>query len=229
MSFRVVQVAAVVTYPLLVYSAMRWLEFGQAGLALFALYAAVFLLRARGSGSEFGGILRQHIGLLAVIGVATWLRDRHLLLLLPVLVNLYLLFTFGSTLVKGPPMIERFARVIEDDLPDFTHPYCRKVTFVWCGFFIANATLISYLAYFAPLEWWTLYTGLVFYLLLAALQGTEFVVRKLWFRYYQEGVVDRQLARLFPPERTSNGRRSLAYQATRIAASQPAALKAESL
>ena len=218
MSSAALQAAAIVAYPLLVYSAMRWLEIGQAGLVLFALYAVILLLRARGSGPQLGTILRQHLGLLAIIGTATWLQDRHLLLLLPVVVNLYLLVTFGRTLVegKGPPMIERFARLVEDDLPDFTHPYCRKVTLLWCAFFVANASGIAWLAYFAPLEWWTLYTGLLFYLLLAALQAVEFCVRKLWFRYYQDGPLDRQLARLFPAERTRNGRRSLAYQAARL-------------
>jgi hypothetical protein len=68
------------------------------------------------------------------------------------------------------------------------------------------------LALFAPLAWWTLYTGLVFYLLLGALLVGETLVRKLWFRGYGRGPVDQVLARLFPAERTANGRRSLAYR-----------------
>jgi len=211
----VIQVVAIAAYPVLVYSAVRWLEVGQAGLVLFALYAAILIVRGSRNRTQWGPLLRQHSGLLVLIAVATWRGDRRLLLLLPVLVNLYLLFTFGLTLVKGPPMIERFARMVEDDLPDFTHPYCRKVTLLWCIFFAANATLITILAYAAPLTWWTLYTGLLFYLVLAALQGTEFIFRKLWFRYYQQGWLDRLFARHFPPERTTNGRRSLAYQASR--------------
>ena len=47
----------------------------------------------------------------------------------------------------------------------------------------------------------------------------EFVVRKLWFRHYGEGAFDRVFRLVFPPERTANGRRSLAYVAARRAAS----------
>jgi len=80
-----------------------------------------------------------------------------------------------------------------------------------------NAVVAGVLAVAAPLEWWALYTGLIFYLLMGALLGGEFVVRKLWFRHYQAGAADRALAWAFPAERTANGRRSLAYQAERDA------------
>jgi len=141
--------------------------------------------------------------------------ERRLLLLLPVVVSLYLLVTFAASLRRGPPMIERFARLVEDDLPDFTKPYCRAITWAWCGFLAANALVAGALAVAAPLAWWTLYTGLLFYLLMGLLLGAEFVLRKLWFRYYEDGVLDRVFARIFPAERTANGRRSLAYQAAR--------------
>jgi len=202
-------------YPLIVYAAVRWLDPRGVGLVLLALYTGMLLYRARARLGELAALLRQHVGIALLILAGVWTQDRRVLQLLPVLVNLYLLASFGSSLVAGPPMIERFARLIEGDLPAFTHPYCRKVTALWCLFFAANAALIGYLAFFASLEWWTLYTGLLFYLVLAGLQAIEFVVRKLWFRYYPGGFADRVFARYFPPERTANGRRSLAYQAAR--------------
>jgi hypothetical protein len=61
------------------------------------------------------------------------------------------------------------------------------------------------------MEAWALYTGLVAYLLLGAGFASEFILRKLWFRLYGDGLADRILARVFPPERTANGRRSLAH------------------
>ena len=84
----------------------------------------------------------------------------------------------------------------------------------------ANAAGVAALAFFAPLTWWTLYAGLVFYLLMGALLGGEACVRKLWFRYYGDGWVDRAFARLFPAEGTANGRRSLAYVERRAALSR---------
>jgi hypothetical protein len=116
--------------------------------------------------------------------------------------------------------------MVEDDLPDFTLPYCRKVTGIWCLFLAANSVLVLALAVAAPVAWWALYTGALFYVLLGLLLAGELVFRKWWFRYYGDGPADRLFARAFPPERTANGRRSLAYVARRAAAgagSPPAA------
>jgi hypothetical protein len=112
-------------------------------------------------------------------------------------------------------MVERLARLVDPDLPDFCVPYCRKVTIAWCCFLAVNAVCAGLLAWLAPFEWWALYTGLISYLLLGAGFAVEFMLRKLWFRFYGDGLADRILARVFPPERTANGRRSLAYVESR--------------
>jgi uncharacterized membrane protein len=205
------QVAFTLAYPLIVWLAFTRLETRAVGVLLLALYLISSLLRARGSLSDLWSVARQHAPLvgLVLVGVAT--GQRTVLLLVPVVVSLYLLWTFAASLSKGPPMVERFARIVEEDLPDFCVPYCRKVTIVWCAFLAANALVAGLLAFFAPLEWWALYAGLVFYVLMGALLAGEFVVRKLWFRHYGGGALDRVFRRLFPPERTANGRRSLAY------------------
>ena len=112
-------------------------------------------------------------------------------------------------------MVERFARAADPDLPDFVIPYCRKVTMVWCVFFVSNAACVVALALRGPVEWWALYTGLIFYLLMGVIVAGEFVTRKIWFRNYESGFADRLFARAFPPEHSANGRRSLAYQEAR--------------
>jgi uncharacterized membrane protein len=203
-------------YPLVIYLAYSRLGTRGLGALLLAFYALSLSFRLRGSAAEVWALVRRHLGLALLIGLAIASGNRTLLLLLPVVVSLYLLWTFAASLRNGPPIIERFARLAEDDLPDFTLPYCRKITVVWCFFLAFNALLVVVLALTAPLAWWALYTGLVFYLLMGALLAGEFVARKLWFRYYQGGFADRLFARVFPPERTANGRRSLAYQAERL-------------
>jgi uncharacterized membrane protein len=204
-------------YPLIVYLAYTRLETRSLALLLLGLYALTAIWRFRGSREEIWKLLRQHAGLGVLIGVAVATGNRTVLLLLPVVVNLYLLWTFSSSLRDGPPMIERFARMVEDDLPDFTLPYCRKVTICWCAFLIFNAGMLVVLAVAAPVSWWALYTGLISYVLIGVMVAGEFVLRKLWFRHYGAGVADRILARVFPPQRTHNGRRSLAYVAQREA------------
>jgi uncharacterized membrane protein len=205
------------SYPFVVYFAhTRWETRGVGGI-LLGLYAVSYLIRMRGDFSDTRHLLRQHAPVALVIVVAIALDDRTLLLLLPMLVSLYLLGTFAWSLRHGPPMIERFARMAEDDLPPFTLSYCRRVTWIWCGFMLFNASTVVVLALKAPLQVWALYTGLIFYLLMGLLVGGEFCFRKWWFRYYGDGSLDRLLARILPAENTANGRRSLAYAARREA------------
>ncbi|MBW2714831.1 MAG: hypothetical protein JRD03_02065 [Deltaproteobacteria bacterium] len=202
-------------YPLIVYFAYTRLETRTLAILLFALYAISIAIRFRGSAAEIWLVLRQHIGLAILIAIALATGNSTVLLFMPVIVSLYLLWTFSASLRSGIPMIERFARIVEDDLPDFTIPYCRKVTIVWCAFLAANALCVLILALAAPLEWWALYSGLISYLLIGTIFLGELLVHKIWFRYFGDGPLDRTLSRLFPPEHTENGRRSLAYQAQR--------------
>jgi len=204
-----------VAYPLLIYFAHTRLATRAVGALVLALYALSFLLRAGGRSGELRRLLRQHLPLALLIALAIATDDRRLLLLFPVLVSAYLFGTFAWSLHRGPPMIERFARMVEDDLPPFTQPYCRRVTQLWCVFLAANAAIVAGLALLAPLVWWAIYTGPIFYALLAALLVGELCVRKWWFRYYGDGLADRQFAKWFPPEQTEAGRRSLAYVAAR--------------
>lgn len=74
-------------------------------------------------------------------------------------------------------MIERFARLHEPDLPESGVRYTRKVTFVWCAFFILNGAAALWTALQASLELWALYNGLIAYVLMGALLGGEFLVR----------------------------------------------------
>jgi uncharacterized membrane protein len=207
----VVQTLFYLAYPFVLYFAYTRLETRGVGALLLGLYAVSIALRVRGPIRELWSILRQHLGLAALIGLAIATDERIALLLLPSAASLYLLWTFARSLRRGPPMIERFARLVEDDLPDFCVPYCRKVTLVWCVFLASNTAVVAGLALAGSLEWWALYTGFVFYLALGTLLGIEFVVRKLWFRYYGNGLADRLFAAAFPPQRTANGRRSLDY------------------
>jgi uncharacterized membrane protein len=211
----ILQALFFITYPLLIYFAHTRFTTRVVGILVLVLYGLSFMLRSRGRAGALWPLLKQHMPLAILIALAIATNDRRLLLLLPVIVSTYLLGTFAWSLHHGPSMIERFARMIEDDLPPFTRPYCRRVTLLWCVFLAANALTVTALAVAAPLAWWAIYTGPIFYALLASLLTVETCVRKWWFRYYGGGFVDRVFAKHFPPERTEAGRRSLAYVAAR--------------
>ncbi len=137
----------------------------------------------------------------AVFAFLRWLEprwDARALLLVPVLINLGLLFAFGRTLRSGPTLVEQLARLREPDLSAAQVRHCRTTTAVWCAFFAANAAVCFGLAWFAELWLWTLYTGFISYLLMALLFGAEWLVRSWRFHHFTGAWVDPLMRRFFP-------------------------------
>jgi len=124
--------------------------------------------------------------------------DPKLLLLVPVAVNLALLFVFARTLWRGTPLVETLARLQEPSLSPAQQRHCRSVTAIWSGFFAANTVVCLGLALFAELWLWTLYTGFVAYVLMAALYGCEYLVRIWRFHEARPAFAEPVLRRLFP-------------------------------
>jgi uncharacterized membrane protein len=74
-------------------------------------------------------------------------------------------------------MIERFARIHEPNLPTRVVSYTRRVTQVWCIFFAANGAVALMTALWASPATWTLYNGLIAYVMMGLLFAGEYVVR----------------------------------------------------
>lgn len=106
------------------------------------------------------------------------LKDHAWLKLYPVLMSVGACMIFASTLIRPPSMIERFARLAEPDLPEAGVIWTRKVTFVWCGFFVLNALLALATVLFASMQVWVLYNGFISYVLMGLLLLGEFILRK---------------------------------------------------
>ena len=107
-----------------------------------------------------------------ILKVHAWLK------LYPVFMSVGACMIFASTLVKPPSMIERFARLAEPDLPETGVIWTRKVTIVWCIFFVLNALVALATVLFAPMQIWVLYNGFISYLLMGLLLLGEFILRK---------------------------------------------------
>jgi uncharacterized membrane protein len=197
--FAVLNGLLVAAYPVAVYVGLTRFSARGLGALLALLLLPGFVSKLRNARREdLLTVARLPLSILSLLALAAILDDARFVFALPILINLALLAQFVSSLA-GTPIVERFARMQHPDLPASHVPYCRSVTKVWCGFFLGNA-LISYaLAAFAPLSWWTLYNGLLAYLLIGILATVEYVVRKFRFRDYGTGLHDRVLARLFPP------------------------------
>ena len=197
----ILSVLGIVAYPVLVYVGLTRWDVRAVGLGL-TLVALVAVVRRVGvhRGQSLWVALPPLVPAAALGLGASATGDPRLLLGLPVLINLGLLAGFAATLRPGrTPMIERFARLVDPELPPGGEAYCRRVTIAWVSFFATNALLTGALALWAPLSWWTLYTGLLAYLAMGLMFTVEFIVRKAKFRRYGEGLLDRLCCRIFPP------------------------------
>ncbi len=126
------------------------------------------------------------------------LNDRLGMLAAPALVNFSLLASFASSLLTSESTIEKIARTQAGNLSVPEIEYCRNVTRIWCLFFFVNGAVSLALASAGTLQAWTLYTGLVSYLLVGVLFGCEFVYRHWRFRRYFGLASDGVLKRIFP-------------------------------
>lgn len=103
----------------------------------------------------------------------------------PVWVNALMFVLFAGSLLSRQSMIERFARLREAELPEKAVAYTRKVTQIWCVFFVANGAIAAFLVLNGQYRAWALYTGGIAYVLMGALLGGEYLYRRLVIRAAQ--------------------------------------------
>ena len=142
-----------------------------AGLLLLAALTRLPALKASGVGRWWVA------GALLLAAFAVWANALLPLKLYPVLVNMVMLGIFGYSLFSPPSIVERLARMREPDFPPQAVAYTRGVTQVWCGFFVLNGVIALVTALWASPAVWSIYNGVIAYLLMGVLFGGEYVVR----------------------------------------------------
>lgn len=195
-------VLVVLAYPLVVYVGLSHFGAREVALVLLALASIALVNRLWGvDRAAVRGVLGPPLAVITVLALGSALDAPGFVLAVPALINLVLLATFARTLGgAGPPMIERFARLLVKDLDPAEVAYCRTVTIVWCAFFVVNGLTAGALALWAPIAWWAAFTGLVSYALMGALFGIEIVIR--YRRFGRTGLpwLDRIMGRCFGRE-----------------------------
>lgn len=149
---------------------------------LLPLMALMLFLRFRQTRRR-AGALSVVTQIVAVAGmtlcIASYLLKTHqLLLFYPVVVNSVMLAVFGGSLWSRMPIIERLARLHEPDLPERAVRYTRRVTQIWCAFFIINGGIALFTALYGDLSLWTAWNGMISYLLIGTLMAGEWLVRQ---------------------------------------------------
>ena len=152
---------------------------------LALLLLALALLRAAATRQAMWLAAAGGAGLLAAL--ATWFNDALPLKLYPALVNAVMLVVFAISLRFPPSAVERLARLGDPDLPPEGVLYTRRVTQVWCGFFIVNGILALVTALWASDRVWAIYNGLLAYGLMGLLFGGEWLVRQRVMATHRHG------------------------------------------
>ena len=168
-------------YPLAVFFGLRVMEPRYVAIVLAC---ALLLRRFRDAGRLLSGLSRIDLavltGLLALAGATALTNSEQLLRFYPAAMSLGMLSLFGLSLITPPSMVERFARISEPNLPPEGVQYTRRVTQVWCVFFVANGAMAAATAVYASRETWALYNGFIAYLLMGALFAGEWIIRRFF-------------------------------------------------
>ena len=185
-----------------------------AGSLLLVSAGSLFAL-GRTVPRELSPARSDSLALIALVAASAASGERVFLLLVPGFVQLAIARIFWRSLRQGESIFERVAFAIQPYAPDFIRPYCRTSTRLWAWLFLANALGVALLAFAAPLESWQAFTGWIVWVVMAVVAAIDFAVRKLYFRLYGPGPLDRLLARVFPANNTEMGRRANAYRRER--------------
>jgi len=184
------------SYPLLAHMAILTARPGliAASIGLLAILVLFPGLRA-------GRPLPWVLLIAAAFGLYLVARSGQTLLLLfvpPILLNGFMAWVFGSTLLHGrTPLIERAIILLHGSSKTVTSEmaaYARRLTLVWTILFVALATINFVLAALAspgglllaaglhpsitiPLEAWSLFANVLNYVVVAAMFAIEYQVR----------------------------------------------------
>src|SRR5574344_2848421 len=180
-------------YPVLVFTFLvifklpvRILSLCVMGRAFAVVLSAKGRKKNEGSGEkgafDWKPLLSSALFLAAGI-ICFFTNQTVFLKLYSVVISATLLAVFGSTLFFPPNIIFRFAtlqdKTIKGSLAEKrVEAYCRKVTIVWCAFFICNGSAAAYTAFCCSDKVWSIYNGGVSYVLMGLLFGIEYIVRK---------------------------------------------------
>lgn len=167
----------VAAYPLIVLFGLKFVPvYYLGGFFIVLAVLRLWFLRSSVEGQLIPIILCAVLILVALY--ATLSEQPRWFRFYPVAVNATLLGMFLASLWRGPPIAERMARVWDPQLPALAIPYTRKVTIMWCCFFIVNGLAAFYTAVWSSFDIWAWYNGAVAYALMALLFAGEWLARR---------------------------------------------------
>ncbi len=152
-----------VAYPFVIFCMLeRGVSFRLLGV-LIALFAVCSFL---GYGKKYVAILGMSLSLFLIS-----FENVLFLKIYPVIMNFFVAITFILSLGKQQPIIEQFALKMGYSIDEQGRRYARKSTIAWSIFLFCNF-VASFVTLFLSLRIWTLYNGLISYVLI----GIAFII-----------------------------------------------------
>lgn len=192
---RVMLASVSLLYPAVVFSCLVIFKVPVRIFSLFIVFIGLLYILMATSGKGSTESVQQRVkknarllvsaAILLAAGIFCIATGKDVFIkLYPVLMNLIFLFSFGSTLFIGPVIVFRFACLADKKLAGSfiagrVEKYCRKVTIVWCVFFILNGAAALYTVLSQNDKIWSIYNGGISYLLMGILFAVEFAIRKV--------------------------------------------------
>ena len=172
--FRIAFIVLLALYPFIIYFGIQVLPPSYFAIALAVLLLIRFGLVRPGERAAATPALL----LLFVYAVASAIvGSTRMLLYYPALANFVLCALFAGSLAQGESLLLRFMQARGVKMNPYIAPYLARLTIVWAVFFAMNG-LIAVWTTTVSLEIWTIYNGMISYLLIAALMAGEWIFRR---------------------------------------------------
>lgn len=176
-------VIASIAYPALVYLGIQHISPAAFAVIVFALALIKFVAsRDKHSATQITLLLIAglfSLGLL-ISNSEQWLK------LYPVIISAGIASLFAFSLRQPETVIERLARLGGAVITARAKHYTRVLTRIWVLLLVVNGAIALYLALFASLENWALYTGLLSYVFFGLFSLGEYGYRRYYINKYRD-------------------------------------------
>lgn len=177
-AIKILTIILMVFYPFIIFFGLKTASLSAiALLVIFIASLRYFSFSSIGQHKKLGPLKSIAILTILLALLSLIFKQVEWMLFYPVAVNALMLGTFSYSLFSPPPIIEKLARLRTPDLPKKAIAYTRKVTQVWCVFFFINGAIAAITTQLS-LEIWSLYNGLISYIIMGGLFLGEWLIRQ---------------------------------------------------
>lgn len=159
------------------------------GVLLFVivLHLSIKMQGNRHKDHRFWWVSLAGIGLLiSLVVLAKYWGPAYPLFLAPVLINSSLFILFGRSLLPGQtPLITQMSNSEYGETRPELAVFTRRLTIIWCGFFVIMLLESILLAKYATLEVWSLFTNILNYLFILVLFIGGYLYQIVRFNQYE--------------------------------------------